>query len=61
MTIRDLILNCIEIQGERHYCYYDYKKECRIETSEKEAMDDDIKYIYCEDGELYIEVEKSED
>lgn len=60
MTIRDLILNCVEIQGECHYCYYDHENERRIEISVEEAMDYDMKYIYCEDGELYIEVEKED-
>lgn len=60
MTIRDLILNCVEIQGKCHYCYYDNENERRIEISAEEAMDYDMKYIYCEDGELYIEVDKED-
>lgn len=61
MTVRDLILDCVEVQDGCHYCYYDYEKSCRIEITEKEAKSCDIRCIYCEDGELYIEVEKWEE
>lgn len=58
MTLRDMLDNCIEIQSKCHYCYYDHDAEERVEISAADAMDLDIKYIYCEDGDLYIEVEK---
>lgn len=57
MTIRDLLDNLVEIQGECHYCYYDNDSEERVEITEDRAMDYDMKYIYCENGALYIEVE----
>lgn len=57
MTLRDLLSNCIEIQGNCHYCYYDEDKDERIEITADAAMDLDIRYIYCAYDELYIEVE----
>ncbi len=59
MTVNKMINN-IEVQGECHYCYYDYNKECRVEITRKKALKYEIKYLYCEDGELYIEVDKEQ-
>ncbi len=57
ITIRDL-LNNVELQSTAKYFYYDYDKEQRIELTEKEAGDYDIKYIYEEDGIICFEVDK---
>lgn len=57
ITLRDL-LNNTEIQSAAKYFYYDYDKEERIELSEEEAGDYDIKYIYEEDGIICFEVDK---
>jgi len=57
ITIRDL-LNNVELQSTAKYFYYDYDKEQRIELTEKEASDYDIKYIYEEDGIICFEVDK---
>lgn len=56
MTIRDIQNDNIEIQGSVNYCYYDYEAEHRVFITRKEAADREIKYLYCEDGQLYIEV-----
>ena len=57
ITIRDL-LNNVELQSTAKYFYYDYDKEQRIELTEEEASDYDIKYIYEEDGIICFEVDK---
>jgi len=57
ITLRDL-LNNVELQSTAKYFYYDYDKEQRIELTEKEASDYDIKYIYEEDGIICFEVDK---
>ena len=51
------LLDNIEVQGVKHYCYYDYNKEERIEITYKQAYDKEVKYLYCEDNEIYIEVD----
>lgn len=58
MTVRDLCSAGIEIQGNPIYCYYDDAAEQRANITEEEAADLEIKYIYCENNTLYIEVEK---
>ena len=51
-------LNCgVDIQVEVHYYYYDYDKDERIEITKKEASDKEMKYMYCENDEIVIEVE----
>ena len=57
ITIRDL-LNNVELQSTAKYFYYDHDKEQRIELTEQEAGDYDIKYIYEEDGVICFEVDK---
>lgn len=57
ITIRDL-LNNVELQSTAKYFYYDYDKEQRIELTEEEAGDYDIKYIYEEEGIICFEVDK---
>lgn len=59
LTTRDLLYNCC-IQQQVHYCYYDYEKEKRIEISAKRAADCEIRFLYSENDEIYIEVELSE-
>lgn len=56
MTIKDLTNN-IDIQNTIHYCYYDYDKSERIEITEEMANDKEIKYLYCDDNEIYIEID----
>lgn len=58
MTIRDLLNDCIELQGQVVYCYYDEKKEKRVKIKKEEAMDYEIAYIYCENEKLYFEVRR---
>lgn len=60
MTIRDMQNDGIEIQSKVIYCYYDYEAEKRVEISVEEAADREIKYLYCENNQLYIEVEGKE-
>lgn len=58
MTYQDMKANCIEIQCQIVFCYYDYEKEKRVILTQAEAEDREIKYIYTEDGAIYIEVEE---
>ena len=47
----------IEIQTEVQYCYYDYEKEERIFITREEAEEKEIRYMYVENNEIFIEVE----
>lgn len=58
MTVRDLCSAGIEIQGNPIYCYYNEDAEQRVNITREEASDLEVKYIYCENNSLYIEVEK---
>lgn len=51
------LLNNVEIQVTIHFCYYDYDKEKRIEITEEEAEGKEMRYIYTENDEIYIEVD----
>ena len=55
MTAYELVNN-IDIQGACHFYYYDYNSEERIEITKKEAMENEILYMYCENNEICIEV-----
>lgn len=59
ITLEDL-LNSAELQSEAKYYYYDYDKEQRIELTEQEAGQYEIKYIYVEDGIICFEVDKED-
>ena len=60
MKLIQLILN-VEIQSEYKIVYYDYNEERRIKTTLDESGDKDIRYMYVEDGILYIEIENEEE
>ena len=57
ITLRD-ILNTVEIQSEVKYFCYDYEHDERIELTVQEAEDCEVKYMYCEDDTICIEVER---
>lgn len=59
MKLYDLI-HQVEIQSETKYVYYDYDKCERFEITQEEALDKDIKYIYVDDGILYIEIDNED-
>lgn len=50
------ILDNSEVQCSVHFCWYDYDAFERIEISEAEARGREVKYLYVEDGDLWIEV-----
>ena len=52
------ILDNSEVQCAVHYCWYDYDAFERIEISEAEARGLEVKFLYIEDGELWIEVDR---
>ena len=56
LTTKELLDNA-EFQVTIHFVYYDYGKEERIEITEKQAEDKEIRYIYCENDEIYIEID----
>ena len=60
MTLHSLLLN-IEIQSEYKVVYYDYEQEERIEVHGEYYSDKEIKYLYVEEGILYIEIDNEED
>ena len=59
ITLRDL-LDSAELQSTAKYYHYDYEKEQRIELTEEEAGQYEIKYIYEEDGIICFEVAKED-
>lgn len=58
MTTPDDLINrdLIEIQNDAKYVYYDFDKDKNVEITLKEALHQEICYIYCKDDVLYIEV-----
>ena len=60
MTLHSLLLN-IELQSEYKVVYYDYEKEERIEVLAEDYGDNEIKYLYVDDGIIYIEIDNEED
>lgn len=58
MYVRDL-LNEIEIQVQIHIVRYDEQKYERVELDpeDDEVRDSEIHYMYCENDEIYVEVE----
>ena len=52
------ILDNSEVQCGVHFCWYDYDAFERIEISEAEARGMEVKYLYIEDGDLWIEVDR---
>ena len=61
MTYNDMIWNSIDVQSDVHFYYYDYAHDERIEITMEKAQDKEIRFIYCENNELCIEVEAEED
>ena len=59
ITLKDL-LDSAELQSTVKYYYYDYDKEQRIELTEEEAGQYEIKYIYDEDEVICFEVDKDD-
>ena len=55
VTAGELIRD-IDVQSEVCYCYYDDNREERIEITGEQAREKEIKYLYCEDNIIYIEV-----
>ena len=51
------LLKSVEIQSDVHFVYYDYEKCERYEISKEDASGKEIRYLYVDDGELYIEVD----
>lgn len=61
MTVSELLEN-IEIQTKVVICYYDDEKNYRIEVQRNEEINDkEIKYMYVDKGEIYIEIDIDND
>lgn len=56
ITVSDLTNN-VDVQVQVHYCYYDYDYDVRVETCYDSVGGKEIKYMYCENDEIWIEVE----
>ena len=58
MTTPDDLINrdLIEIQNDAKYVYYDFDKDENVEITLKEALHQEICFIYAKDDVLYIEV-----
>lgn len=55
------LLDTIEFQNEIIFCYYDYNDFERKIITKEQANTKDVKYIYVEADELYIEVDNDEE
>lgn len=60
MKLDQLILDT-EIQSEYKIVYYDYEEEERITVSPDGYGNKDVRYLYVDDGILYIEIDIDED
>ena len=63
-TLQDLLTSGVDIQSEYKVCYYDYDNDIRVCLKEDELqpyMGKTIRYLYCEDNILYIEVESGDE
>ena len=56
MKLDQLILDT-EIQSEYKIVYYDYEEEERITVSLDGYGNKDVRYLYVDDGILYIEID----
>ena len=57
MTIKDFMDN-VEVQGEYEVVYFDEKKCERVKVKHISKVHDCyIKYVYCENNTLFIEIE----
>ena len=61
MTYNDLVWNSIDVQSEVHFYYYDYTLDERFEIGMSKAANKEIRYIYCENNKLCIEVDFEEE
>lgn len=57
MTFQDMLDGGIDFQVQVNFYYYNYDKDERIPMTEKEAKNKEIKYMYCENDEIVIEVD----
>jgi hypothetical protein len=55
LKVYDILDNC-EVQSEVRFVWYDYDAEERVTISEEEARGREVKYLYVDDGILYVEV-----
>lgn len=60
LKVYDILDNC-EVQSEVRFVWYDYDADVRVDLSEAEARGREVKYMYVEDGVLFVEVEGDED
>lgn len=51
------LLENVEIQCSITVCYYDDDKEERVIVHPDAYMENTVRYMYVEDGEIFIEVE----
>lgn len=59
MKLYQLFMNT-EIQSDYKVVMYDYVREERIQVDVEDYAERDVRYLYVEDGILYIEIEFEE-
>ena len=55
LRVYDILDNC-EVQSEVRFVWYDYDADVRVDLSEAEARGREVKYLYVDDGILYVKV-----
>ena len=61
MKLYELLEN-VEIQCDfAVFCYYDYLECERVLITKEQALDKNVRYIYVEADELYIEIDNDEE
>lgn len=60
MKLYQLFMNT-EIQSDYKVVMYDYVREERIQVDVEDYAERDVRYLYVEDGILYIEIDIDED
>lgn len=56
ITLKELF-DKIDVQGIFEVVYYDEERAERVEVEKEKYLDNEINFIYVENGVLYIEIE----
>ena len=60
MTVREFLNKGIDIQCEVVFCYYNYNKNEKVICEFDQVADEEIRYMYVDEGRIHIEIESFE-